>query len=65
LSKAIRVGFVSRQIPPPRIYQVEYVVPTGNYKTAEEAARSNLKETGLEGFDAPIVMMADTEIIEL
>jgi hypothetical protein len=62
--KAIRVGFISREIPPPRIYQVEYVVPTDNYVTAEEAAIQAIKEAGLEGFDNPIVMFAVTEIIE-
>lgn len=64
MSKAIRVSFVSRQIPPPRIHQVEYVVPTDNYLTAEEAAREAVKEAGLEGFDNPIVMFANVEIIE-
>jgi hypothetical protein len=64
LIKAIRVSFISREIPPPRIYQVEYVVPTDNYVTAEEAAIGAIKEAGLEGFDNPIVMMSNVEIIE-
>jgi hypothetical protein len=62
--KAIRVGLISREIPPPRIYQVEYVVPTDNYVTAEEAARGAIKKAGLEGFDNPIVMMSNVEIIQ-